>query len=187
MLPARWRAGGPSSDIATVLNQDDCRELVRLARSNATKVLRYLTGRLYSADESEKWKAVRALGVLAETQDLISEKRLRELVRRFFWSLNDESGAVPYGIPEAIGELLAVRPALREYFLPMLCSMVHYQDTVQAGVIERGVFWALGRIGPAAAQCSPEAVEAIRSAAERHPDPETRKTAAWTLSRFGPA
>ena len=48
--------------------------------------------------------------------------------RRFFWALNDESGAVPYGVPEAVGEILAVRPEMQPTFLSILCAHLTEED-----------------------------------------------------------
>ncbi|MFI5338936.1 MAG: DVU0298 family protein, partial [Candidatus Methylomirabilales bacterium] len=124
----------------------------------------------------------RALGVVVEETQLVSRERAIDLLRRFFWALNDESGAVPYGTPEAIGEILAVRPELQADFLPILCSLLTDEDMPQTGSIERGVLWALGRVGSPVARYSPEAVEAPRQAAKRHLHPETREIAARSLA-----
>ena len=143
--------------------------------------LRYHIGRLASADEGEKLRAARAIGRAAAA---MSREKAEELLRRFFWSLNDESGAVPFGIPEAVGEVLAARPELQGAFLPILCSLATVEEMSQTGPIERGVFWALGRVGTAAAECSPAAVRAARVAAESHADAETRRVAAWAAERL---
>lgn len=168
--------------IESLLEGENYEALLQLAHSQLGRVLRYLTGRLCSAKEEEKWCAVRTLGMVVSDGQLVSRERATELLRRFVWALNDESGAVPYGVPEAIGEILAVRPELREAFLPMLCSLLTDEEMLQTGPIERGVLWALGRVGPAVARCSPEAVEGLRVASETHPDCETRKVAAWSLA-----
>jgi AraC family transcriptional regulator of adaptative response/methylated-DNA-[protein]-cysteine methyltransferase len=132
-----------SADCRALLENEDYAGLVRLARAQSGKVVRYLSGRLYSADEVEKWRAVRAFEHLAP---VLTEEKATELLRRFFWALNDESGAVPYGVPEAIGAILAVRPELQAQFLPILRSMVTEEDMLQTGPIEKGVLWALERI-----------------------------------------
>jgi methylated-DNA-[protein]-cysteine S-methyltransferase len=135
------------SQIEALLAGEDYEAVVRLARANAQKVLRYLSGRLCSADEDEKWRAVRAFERVAGDREIVSHERAIELLRRFFWALNDESGAVPYGVPEAIGAILAVRPELQPEYLPILRSMIHEEGMLQTGPIEQGVRWALGRIG----------------------------------------
>lgn len=174
--PAGW-SDDWTAEIEAVLEREDRDTLLRLARLRTGRVLRYLTGRLVSASEEEKWRAVRGLGQVVGDRQIVSHDRAIDLLRRFFWALNEESGAVPYGMPEAIGEILALRPELQEGFLPILCALATDEDMRQAGPIERGVLWALGRVGPPVGRCSPEAVEAVAAAARDHPDPETRKVA----------
>jgi methylated-DNA-[protein]-cysteine S-methyltransferase len=173
---------GWKDEVETALKHEDHQALLHLAGKQCSRLLRYLSGRLCSADEGEKWRAVWGLGVLAGDGQLVSQDQATDLLRRFFWALNDESGAVPWGAPEAIGEILAVRPELRDTFLPMLCSLVTDEDMLQTRAIERGVLWALGRVGPPVARCAPEAVEALRVAAATHPDRETRQVAARSLA-----
>ncbi len=162
--------------------------LLEAARRRPGRVLRLLTARLYSADEAWKWRAVRALGRLAADPEAGGRVRWTDQLRRWFWALNDESGAVPHGLPEAIGEVLARRPGLQADFLPLLGSMLTCEETFQTGPIERGVMWALGRIGPPAASLCPEAAAAVARAAVGHPDRPTRRVARWARRRLaGPA
>ena len=172
-----WR-----DELKAILEREDPEALIRVTRKQTAKVVRYLNGRLCSADDKERWRAVRALGVVVGEAQLVSRQKAADLLRRFHWALNDESGAVPYGVPEAIGEILGVRSELQGDFLPILCAMLTDEDMKQTGSIERGVMWALGRIGPPVARCSPAAVEALRWAAKRHTDPETRGVAARSLA-----
>ena len=174
-------------EIESALAKEDAKALLGLARDQTGRAVRYLTGQLCSASEEEKWRAVRALGVVAGDGHLVSLEKATDLMRWFLWALNDESGGVPYGVPEAMGEILAVRPELQRDFLPILCSMVTDVDMLQTGPIERGVLWALGRVGAPVARCSPEAIEALRAASATHTDPETRRVAAWSLASLASA
>jgi hypothetical protein len=178
-------AGGQwKTNIDDAVNKEDGSGLVQLARRDPAKTLRYLTSRLCSADAPLKWKAVRALAAVAGDREGMSDDRIRGLLRRFLWLLSDESGNVPFGVPEAFGEVLVARPELQAEFLPLLCSLAYDPERTQTGLIEQGVFWALGRVGQPAAACSPEAVEAVVRAAHEHPEPETRSIATWARSRF---
>jgi hypothetical protein len=160
---------------------DDHGKLLEMAREHTSRVLRYLIGRLYSGDEAEKWRAVRALGVVVGDRQIVNHDRATNLLRRFVWALNDESGAVPYGVPEAIGEVLAVRCEFQEAFLPILCSVLTEDDMIQTGPIERGALWAVGRVGRPVARYSAEVVAAVKSAAGSHAEAKTRETAARSL------
>jgi methylated-DNA-[protein]-cysteine S-methyltransferase len=178
-------SGGRREELAEAVAREDGAALVRLAREALGPVLRYLAGRLYSDDEQAKWRSARALGVVAADHEIVSDERARDLLRRFFWALNDESGTVPYGVPEAIGEILAVRAELQAAFLPLLCAQLTEEDMAQTGPIERGVIWALGRVGPPVARASAEAVAALRRAATEHPDHGTREIARGALEAVG--
>jgi len=165
-------------------HREDLGRIRELAGEGVGRAVRYLTGHLYADNAQEKWRAVRALGGLVADTALVDERRAKDLLQRFVWALNDESGAVPYGIPEAMGELLANRPEFQESFLPILCGLLTESELSQTGEIERGAIWAVGRVGPPVAGCSPEAVAAVRRAAQSHPNPSTRETAADSLKRI---
>lgn len=170
--------------IESAVARGDRELLLDLGREQAARVIRYLNGRLYSADDGERERAVRALGVLASDEGVLDRCRATDLLRRFVWALNDESGTVPHGIPAAIGEILAVRPEFQETFLPILCSLVTEEEMSQTGLIERGALWALGRVGGPVGVYSAEVVEAVRQAAQSHPAPGTREVAMWSLRRI---
>ena len=171
------------SDLASLLAAEDYPAVVAVAQRSFARVLRYLNGRLYTADADEKRRVVSVLGQIVSDEKIVSHVRARDLLRRFFWSRNDESGTVPYGVPEAIGEILVVRPEFRDEFLPLLCSMLTHEELLQTGPIEQGVIWALGRVGPPVAGVSPAAVKGLQYHASFHPDEETRRLAEEALGQ----
>lgn len=171
-------------ELALMFRREDVDALLAMAAKQPGGVVRFLTGRLYAAEPEEKWRAVRMLGVLARQPGLVTAARLHDLLQRLLWALNDESGTVPFGVPEAIGEILAARPEHRPSILPILCGMLTEQETFQTGPVERGIYWALGRIGPDVLDHCPGVPAAIAAAARSHPDAETRATAAVALARL---
>lgn len=174
-----WKA-----DLEAALAREDYAAIVDQAREHPGRIIRFLNSRLYSGDSAEKWLTIRALGVLLADREVVDDRRATDLVRRFVWALNDESGAVPYGVPEAIGEVLAVRPELQEAFLPILCSLLTEDDMSQTGPIERGALWAVGRVGRPVAEYSDRVMANVKTAAETHPDEETRNMAARALEQI---
>jgi hypothetical protein len=171
-------------ELALAFAREDADVLVAAARETPGRVVRFLTGRLYAADEAQKWRAVRAFGALARAPGVLTDARVHDLLQRFLWALNDESGAVPYGVPEAMGEILAARSEHRASMIPLLRGMLTEDDTFQTGAVERGLYWALGRIGPDVVVHCPDALEAVSAAARSHDDPETRAVAAIALQRL---
>jgi hypothetical protein len=170
-----------SNSLAEALRREDHGALLEVARARPGRALRYLVGRLCSADEAEKWRAVRALGHLVADRTLVSETQVEELLRRFLWALSDESGAVPWGIPEAMAEVLLSRPEHQDRYVPILGSCLVSDEMCQTGAIERGVLWALGRLGRATAEHAPHALGALRSVAVQHESDETRRVARQAL------
>lgn len=174
-----WKA-----EAEAALAAEDHAAFLKMARARVSRVIRFLMSRLYTEDETEKWKVIRALGAVAGEPEALSPQRAEDLLRRFAWALNDESGAVPYGVPEAIGEVLAVRPEFRPRFLPILCALLTEEDMSQTGPIEQGAIWAVGRVGEPAGRHSEAVVSAVRRAATSHADPKTRAVAAASLARI---
>ncbi len=170
--------------MTTALATEDHGSLVKEAARHPGRVLRFLNSRLYSGKEAETLRVVRALGAVVRETNIVSGQRATDLLRRYVWALNDESGAVPYGVPEAIGEVLAVRPEFQEAFLPILCSLLTEEEMSQAGPVERGAMWAVGRLGAVVPSCSPEAVAAVRRAAVSHPDQDVRAAAVRALKQI---
>jgi hypothetical protein len=169
-------------DLAAAVDREDDDAILTAARERVSRVVRFLSSQLYTPEADVKRKTIRALGVVAAEKSLLDHQRTTDLLRRFVWALNDESGAVPYGMPEAIGELLANRPEFQEAFLPILCSLLTEDDMSQTGPVERGAFWAVGRVGAPVAKYSQDVVEAVRRAAESHAEPDTSAVARESLT-----
>jgi len=154
----------------------------------SSKFQRRILSRLYSTDSASKWRAVFAFGIAVGNGDAggcgVGEKKIDRYVQRFLWSMSDESGDVPYGIPEALGEILVHRPAIREKCLPLLVSYLVHEELVQTGPILAGAIWALGRVGIDDDEERQRVLPGLRAALTSG---ETDVTAAalWAVGRLG--
>jgi hypothetical protein len=102
---------------------------------------------LCSGDPEVKWGAVRALGALAARLADEDLEAGRDVVRRLMWSLNHESGAVGWGAPEAMGEVLARHEGLAREFAPILVSYLREEgNLLEFPPLQRGALWAVGRL-----------------------------------------
>lgn len=105
--------------------------------------------------EKIKWHAVCAFGWLvpkiAEIKDL---EAARIVMRRFLWSLNDESAGIGWGAPEAMAEIMCHSSVLRSEYLHMLVSYMRedgealFEDGnyLELPMLQRGLLWGIGRL-----------------------------------------
>jgi len=119
-------------------------------------VLKPLFSALCSTDERVRWHAVSAFGSVVSRFARREMESARVIMRRFLWSLNDESGGIGWGAPEAMAEtMLHHEPLAREY-LHMLVSYMREdgQEAFQEGnyielpQLQQGVLWGIGRLCP---------------------------------------
>ncbi len=69
----------------------------------------------------------RAAEILGATTAHLAEKRpeqAREIIRRFMWHMNKESGNIGWGVPQAFGATLAHSRKLAEEFASILISYI---------------------------------------------------------------
>jgi hypothetical protein len=111
------------------------------------KIISPLLCFLYETDELIRWRAVRGVGI---TVSALAEEDLeaaRIIMRRFIWSLNDESGGIGWGAPEAMGEIMAENGTLAGEYHRILVSYIDENgNPLENDELERGVMWAIGRL-----------------------------------------
>lgn len=147
----------------------------------ARKAVSPLLSFLCSADEKVKWRAVTAVGIVVAKLAAEDLEAARVIVRRLIWSLNDESGGIGWGAPEAMGEIMAVHEGLGKEYVHILVSYIREDgNPLENDLLERGVLWGLGRI----ARVRPHLVRAYASSFLPYlssKDPVHRGLAAWAL------
>ena len=135
--------------IHQALESNDLDAIVSLAREHR-RVLNLLVRFAYAKDTLVGWRAIKATGLAAQSLVTREYEFLREVTRKLFWSLSDESGGIGWSAPELIGEIVSVDPARFSDLVPMLASVYDVEETT----FRPGVLYALGRI----AEVSPERV-----------------------------
>jgi hypothetical protein len=120
------------------------REILRLPPRSAVNPLFSFIQR---GDERMKWVAARAMaGMVARLADQDMEAA-RVIMRRLMWSLNDESGGIGWGSPEAMAEILATHDGLaREYAHILISYLREDGNFVENEVLQAGVLWGIGRV-----------------------------------------
>ncbi|HIQ36822.1 MAG TPA: HEAT repeat domain-containing protein, partial [Desulfocapsa sulfexigens] len=109
---------------------------------------------LYRPEEMLRWHTVTVFGeVLARLADKDMEAA-RIIMRRYIWSLNDESGGIGWGAPEAMAEAMYHHDGLCDEYLHMLISYMRpdgpleYQDGnfLELPALQRGLLWGICRL-----------------------------------------
>jgi hypothetical protein len=111
------------------------------------QVINALFPLLYHGNEKIKLRAVTLLGSMAARLADQDMDEARNVVRRLMWNLNDESGGIGWGSPEAMGEILAHHEGLAGEYTHILVSYTR-QDAnyLEHEVLQRGLLWAIGRV-----------------------------------------
>ena len=111
------------------------------------KLLNSLFSGICRSEEQVKWHAVVAMGpVVARLADREMEAA-RVVMRRFMWSLNDESGGIGWGAPEAMAEVLACHPGLAGEYTHVLVSFMREDGFfLEYEPLQGGLMWGLGRL-----------------------------------------
>ncbi|MGI9537179.1 MAG: DVU0298 family protein [Desulfocapsaceae bacterium] len=120
------------------------------------KLLNALFSCLCHPQEMVRWHAVSSFGYVVPAIAVDDMEEARIIMRRFLWMLNDESGGIGWGVPEAMAEVMYhSRPLKREY-LHMLVSYTlddgpaMFQDGnfLELDMLQEGVMWGLCRVAP---------------------------------------
>jgi hypothetical protein len=100
-----------------------------------------------------RWQAAYGLGLCLPLMASGGMEPARVFMRRLMWSLNEESGNLGWGIPEAMGCILAASPALADEYARIFISYGYEtgrdDNFLDHGPLRRGVYWGIGRLAQA--------------------------------------
>ncbi len=112
--------------LSTLLEKDDWYSGFRNELRDAAAAVRMINPLLAFLHRPEKReRAAWALGEAAAAVAKENMESIRVLVRRLMWSLNEESGNLGWGAPEALGCILAAVPTLAKEYGGLLLSYAH--------------------------------------------------------------
>jgi len=111
------------------------------------KAVNALFSFLISIDPIVKWRAVTAMGYVVNRIAVQDMEGARVIMRRLMWQLNDESGGIGWGCPEAMGEILAGNEDLAGEYAHVLRSYIDVRGNfIEHEPLQEGVLWGLGRL-----------------------------------------
>lgn len=159
--------------------------LEALGRMPERQVINPLFSFLYSGDEEVKWAAVQAMGVIVAKLADKDIESARVIMRRLMWNLNDESGGIGWGSPEAMGEILARHEALAREYHQILISYAREDGNFQEHeLMQRGVLWGIGRLSQVRDDLMKDAAPYLMPYL-KSPDATVRGLAVWIMGLLG--
>jgi hypothetical protein len=124
-----------------------------LERIPNEQLVGHLFSHFYVNDELIKFRSIAAMGELGLRLAAKKMKKARVLMRRIMWNLNDESGGIGWGSPEAMGQILSRSPELAMEFKSILFSYLDPKGNfLEHEALQRGVLWGIGTYLEAAPQ-----------------------------------
>ena len=161
-----------------LLQQDIESGLAKIGCLPARKAINPLFSFLCSLDELLKWR-VMAMGEIVDRLAVEDIESARVIMRRYMWQLNDESGGIGWGCPEAMGEIMARNKSLAEEFWRILISYIRLDGNfLEHETLQRGVLWGVGRLAHARPPLLKGSVEYLHPYMQTQ-DPYLRGLAAW--------
>ncbi len=131
--------------------------LAAIATIPPDKALKPLFSSLCSCEPLVKWHAVSAMGQSVAALADGEMEAARVVMRRFMWMLNDESGGIGWGVPEAMGECLTRHAGLAGEYTHVLVSFMREDGFyLELPALQQGLLWGVARL----AAVAPDALRA---------------------------
>lgn len=156
-------------------------------------VINVLFSAICREDPQVRWLAVSCMGEAVARLAVQDIEEARIVMRRFLWSLNDESGGIGWGVPESMAETMCRHAGLAEEYVHMLISYMREdgQEICQDGnyiehpLLQRGLLWGVARMS----SCRPRLLIERGAGADIPPylraeDGETRGLAALAVGNL---
>jgi hypothetical protein len=140
--------------LALLAGNDLAKAREELGKYDEQGLVNPLFSALCRPEEMLRWHTVTIFGeVLARLADKDMEAA-RIVMRRYLWSLNDESGGIGWGAPEAMAEAMYHHDGLCDEYLHMLISYMRpdgpleHQDGnfLELPELQRGLLWGISRL-----------------------------------------
>lgn len=146
MAPTGGRA--LKKKVLDLLRQDDFRQARQeILNIPARQVVNPLFSFLLNNDERVRWRAISAMGAVVAGLAVKDLEAARVIMRRLMWSLNDESGGIGWGAPEAMGEIMARNEDLAREYSSILTSYLDEEGNfLEYEALRRGLLWGLWRL-----------------------------------------
>lgn len=127
--------------IQRALEQNDLEKIAAIGQCNR-RVLSSLIRLAYDKETLVGWRAIKAIGLVAQALVKTDDEFLRITIRKLLWSLSDESGGIGWAAPEILGEIVSASPEKFSDIIPLIAEVFNVEERV----FRPGIVYALARI-----------------------------------------
>lgn len=114
------------------------------------KLISPLFSTLCASNETIRWHGITCFGSIVSSLAELKMESARIVMRRLLWSLNDESGGIGWGAPEAMGEIMASHLGLAKEYSNILLSFILQKDGasnfLELTPLRKGAYWGIARL-----------------------------------------
>lgn len=174
--------------VRELLSSEDFEQaLSELRKISPRKAINPIISVFYDSEPELRQKAINAFGQVVADLANKDMEAARIVMRRLMWTLNDESGGIGWGAPEAMAEAMACHPRLAEEYIRILLSYIREDGNfLEYEPLRRGALWGIGRL----AQIYPEMLIELNAAKYirlylKDDDESSRELSAWALKMLG--
>jgi HEAT repeat protein len=172
-------------EVLAMLRSDDPeRALEILIKKPPMPIINTLFSLLLSHEPLIRWRAITAMGRAVARLAQEDLESARVVLRRMIWQLNDESGGIGWGCPEAMGESLARDHRLAAEYAHILISYVREDaNFLEYEPLRAGAVWAIGRVAQERPECVKDAISHLLPSLGAQ-EPALRGMAVWALGHL---
>jgi len=157
------------AQIVSLLESGDIAAAAGLADQTGG-VVTILLQLLFDPDSQLHWRAIEAVGLIAQSHP----KAIEKIIPRLLWSLNEDSASFGWGAAALLGEIGRQNYRLVAEIIEMLFQFLEDEFA------REGMLWGLGRLSQVHPEIVQEAAPRIM-ACLGEANPQVRAYAAWCL------
>ncbi len=148
------------------------------------RVLGTLIALTFDSDPEIGWRAVEAMGMAGQRVAARDPAYVKNHMRKLYWLITEESGAVFWKAPECMAELAARLPELLREFVPIAFHLIETMEEEDLGHFRPAALWAVGRLAQTPGTNLPEVLPRVLEALD-NASPQVRGMAAWAVGEVG--
>jgi len=171
--------------VRDLLSTGNLKEVEELS-TRQKQVLGTLIALTFDPDLTVVWRAIEAMGMVVRRLESTERAYVKEHMRRLYWLITEEAGAIFWRAPECMAECAMGAPELLSSHIPIAFHLLETLEEEDLEHFRPGAIWAIGRLHSRARDHLPAVLPLVVDALDR-PDAESRGMAVWCLGEVGEA